>query len=301
MSENLKIPAPPVASSTAPPLLYEMMRSFTGLARTLNLSLAVEELRSTRQTVRRHIDQLEEAMGLKLFEVQQRRYVLTEEGARALAPAQALLDQGLVWFQGHFESVGGMLKFSYTDDPNWLYHQQQQPISMVWSCKSGLLRAALRAWTASGGQLESEHMANIRPYIVAYRDNAEGWICLEVGEESFYSKWFGWAQARSSVGRSLDEFPGGAAVATLADAPFQDVSMGHGVRVDQVVTLLPLGGAGGKLELIAFDRLLMGVQLPDGSPAIVSVVDRSCEIRVLDVDPSVLGKVPTEASIDFVE
>ena len=42
------------------PLLFEMLRSFTTLARTLNLSHAVEELNSTRQTIRRHISQLED-------------------------------------------------------------------------------------------------------------------------------------------------------------------------------------------------------------------------------------------------
>ena len=44
-------------------ILFELLRSFTTLARTLNLSHAVKELRSTRQTVRRHIAQLEEMRG----------------------------------------------------------------------------------------------------------------------------------------------------------------------------------------------------------------------------------------------
>lgn len=287
--------------TSSPALLYEMMRSFTGLAATLNLSQAVEELGSTRQTVRRHIAQLEEAMGFKLFEIEQRRYVLTEEGARALSPAQVLLDQGLVWFQGQFEHVAGMLKFSYESENGWIYHQQQQPISVVWSGKSELLRAALKAWTNSYGQLESDHMEKIRPHIVAYRDNPEGWICVEVGERSFYSIWSGWARARSSVGRNLNQFPGGDAVASLVDAPFHEVSVGHGIRLDQVVTKLRMGGDDGPMELIAFDRLLMGVQLPDGSPAIVSVVDRSCEVRISDLNPEILKKVPDSARIDFVD
>ena len=285
----------------SPALLIEMMRSFSALARTLNLSQAVEELGSTRQTVRRHIAQLEEAMGEQLFEVQQRRYVLTERGERALTPAQVLLDQSLVWYRGQFEHVAGMLRFSYKADNGWIYHQQQQPMSVVWSCKSKLLRAALKAWTASEGQLESEEMAKVRPHIVVYRENADKWICVEVGEKSFYSAWFGWVRARSSVGRSLNEFPGGDAVASIADLPFQDVCEGHSVRLDQVLTELPMGGEDGPMRLIAFDRLLMGAQLPDGSPAIISVVDRACEIRISDIDPLVLNSVPDEARIDFVD
>ena len=285
----------------SPGLLYEMMRSFAGLASTLNLSVAVEQLGSTRQTVRRHIGQLEEAMGFKLFEVEDRRYVLTDRGARALAPAEVLLDQGAVWFSGQFEHVAVMLKFSYESGTGWIYHQQQQPISMIWNCESKLLRAALKAWTMSEGQLESEHMAKIRPHIVAYRENMEGWICVEVGENSFYSNWFGWAQARSSVGRALGQFPGGDAIASLADAPFQDIRVGGGIRVDQVLTKLPLGGGDGPMRLIVFDRLLMGVQLPDGSPIIVSVVDRARQIRISGMGSELLDTMPEEARIDFVE
>ena len=194
-----------------------------------------------------------------------------------------------------------MLRFSYKADNGWIYHQQQQPMSVVWSCKSKLLRAALKAWTASEGQLESEEMAKVRPHIVVYRENADKWICVEVGEKSFYSAWFGWVRARSSVGRSLNEFPGGDAVASIADLPFQDVCEGHSVRLDQVLTELPMGGEDGPMRLIAFDRLLMGAQLPDGSPAIISVVDRACEIRISDIDPLVLNSVPDEARIDFVD
>ena len=50
-------------------ILFELLRSFSTLARTLNLSKAVRELGSTRQTVRRHIYLLEEARGEKLFSV----------------------------------------------------------------------------------------------------------------------------------------------------------------------------------------------------------------------------------------
>lgn len=300
MGDNSDIQILPDAQRVAPALLHEMMRSFTGLARTLNLSQAVEELGSTRQTVKRHIAHLEDAMGSKLFEVTQRRYILTNTGKRALAPAQLLLDQGEVWYHGQFENVDGLLRFSYKDKNGWMYHQQQQPMGMLWSCKSELLRAALKAWTMSEGQLESPYMEAIRPYIVAYRDNVEGWICVEVGEKSFYSEWYGWAKARSSVGRSLGDFPGGDAVASLAYAPFQDISDGESARVDQVLTMLRFGGEEGPKKHIVFDRLLLGVRLPDGSPAIVSVVDRACKIRIADIDPAVLKSVPDEAKIDFV-
>jgi biotin operon repressor len=276
-----------------------MMRSFVGLAKTLNLSQAVEQLGSTRQTVRRHIPQLEAAMGTQLFEVDQRRYALTEQGARALPPAQILLDQGAVWYHGQFEHVAGMLKFSFENDSGWYYHQQQQPMDVLWACKSDLLRAAVKGWSMAEGQLESPALAAIRPYILVYRENTEGWICVEVGEKSLYSNWSGWAQARSSVGRSLNSLPGGEAVSSLVDIPFQEINLGRSIRLDQVVTELPLGGPEGPMRMIAFDRLLMGVQLPDGSHAVVSVVDRACEIRVSGIGQEILKEVADEAHVDF--
>lgn len=281
-----------------PALLYEMMRSFTALARTLNLSQAVDDISSTRQTLRRHIAQLEEAMGTKLFEVDQRRYGLTDAGARALRPAQLLLDQGSVWYQGQFQNVDGMLRFSYESEAGWSFHQQQLPLSAVWSGSSALHRTAVKAWAQSEGKLESANMEPIRPYIMGYRENAEGWICVEVGEKSFYTTWFGWAHARSSVGRNLNEFPGGAEFASLANAPFTDIKHGHSVRFDQIATLMRLS-EDGPMHHIVFNRVLMGVQMPDGSPAIVSVVDRASDVRIIGLDPCFLEQMPARAKVEF--
>lgn len=282
-----------------PALLYEMMRSFTGLAGTLNLSQAVEELGSTRQTVRRHISQLEEAMQCKLFDIEQRRYALTPEGERAVGPAQKLLDQGSVWYQGQFQNVGGMLRVSFEAESGWSYHQQQLPISAVWSIRSDLLRSAVKAWSQSEGKLESRDMVKVRPYMLAYRQIESGWICTEVGEKSFYSNWFGWAEARSSVGRNLNDFPGGQDFASLTNEPFADISSGHGIRVDQIVSRMQLS-KDGPMQYIAFDRLLLGVQMPDGTPAIVSAIDRACEIRITDLDKTILEQVSERAKVDFI-
>ncbi len=283
----------------SPALLHEMMRSFIALAGTLNLSQAVEVLGSTRQTVRRHISQLEESMQCKLFDVQQRRYALTEAGERALGPAQILVDQGAVWFRGQFDQVGGMMRFSYEDGKNLIYHQQQQPISRIWSGESVLQRNALKAWAAAEGQLEHPAMQSIRPYVIVYRDAIDTWICTEIGEESFYSKWFGWAQARSSIGRPLNQFPGGETFANLINIPFHDIQSGHGIRLDQVLTFMP-NAVNGKRDMLAFDRLLMGISFPDGSPALMSVVDRPTKLNITGIDATVLDQMPQGTSIDFV-
>ena len=78
-------------------ILFELLRSFSTLARTLNLSKAVRELGSTRQTVRRHIYLLEEARGEKLFSVEDRQYRLTAAGRASLQGAEEILSFGEAW------------------------------------------------------------------------------------------------------------------------------------------------------------------------------------------------------------
>ena len=86
---DLKTAVFPANTNVTPGLLFEMIRSFVTLAATLNLSHAVKDLGSTRQTVRRHISTLEDAMGVPLFYVDDRRYYLTVAGENALPDAKA--------------------------------------------------------------------------------------------------------------------------------------------------------------------------------------------------------------------
>lgn len=277
-----------------------MMRSFTTLARTLNLSHAVEELNSTRQTVRRHISQLEEMRGAALFNVINRRYELTEEGQAALPSAQNLLGQGQLWLEGQLADVEGLMGMSYDDGAGWYYHQQQQPISVAWKSSSSLFRTAIRQWSLAQGALEAEEMRQIRAHSLVYRDTIAGWICTEVGESSFYSQWYGWAAARSSVGRSLDRFPFGPDLARVMDVPLREVEKTRGMRLDQVVTR-NRRDPDGPMENLVFERLLLGCHMPDDSFALLVVVDRPDAIRVSSVDPAILSTMPEDARVKFSE
>lgn len=283
---------------TNQPLLFEMIRSFTTLARTLNLSHAVAELNSTRQTVRRHISQLEELRGVRLFDVINRRYELTEEGKAALPSALSLLGHGRLWLRGQIKDVNGLMGMSFEDGNGWYYYQQQQPINVAWANTSPLLRTAIRCWAETDGALEHPRMNRIRPYVLIYRDTDAGWICTEVGEKSFYSKWWGWAKARSSVGRSLDQFPFGPELARVMDVPLREVQTTLGMRIDQVVTRVPRT-AEGVPEHLAFERLLLGCQMPDGSFALMVVVDRPDLIRVNGLDQSALEEMSEDVFTSF--
>ncbi len=231
MNENIK---PNLNSETAvlvpPPLLYEMIRSFTVLAQTLNLSHAVEQLGSTRQTVRRHINQLEIMRGCPLFQVVDRHYLLTDEGRAALPDAKDILARGATWLRGQSGSHE-MLPYLRAEVGDWQFYQQQQPIGRIWDDDAVLIREVFRAWTMSSGQIEHPCFAHVRPYLIIYRHSEVGWICVEFGEKSVYVQWFGIDFARSSIGRPIAKMPAGEEFSHLLDQSFYEVEAtqrGHG-------------------------------------------------------------------------
>ncbi|KIN62293.1 Transcriptional regulator, LysR family [Sulfitobacter noctilucicola] len=283
---------------SAPALLYEMIRSFTTLARTLNLSHAVTELNSTRQTLRRHITQLEEAAGQKFFVIEGRHYQLTPYGEEMLPEALDLLARGKLWVTGQTGHVNNLLRFSHEASSGWSYYQQQQPLTHIWDAGSDLLRDSVTGWSKADGYLESEAMAGIRPYLMVYRRSDHGWICCEIGENSFYSGWWGWKNARSSIGRDLGKFPGGADFEGLMNQSFEEVMATGGLRLDEVVTQFPRE-TGGEPFPLAYQRLLLGGRFPDNSFALISIVERSQKIRIQGLDQSVLEQMPADAQVDY--
>ena len=288
----------PRQEEPTPALLFEMIRSFVTLASTLNLSHAVAQLSSTRQTVRRHIQQLEDTMGAALFSIENRRYSLTKVGIEALPEARDILDRGKLWLDGKTRHADGMLRLSHEEPNGWCFHQQQQPLSLIWDGGSPMLQAALQAWTQSQGELESEAFRAMRPYMLVYRDSPNGWICTEVGEKSFYTQWWGWSNARSSIGRPLKLFPGGPEFENMLNFPFREVEATYGVRLDEVVTQIPREEGGAPVPL-AYKRLLMAGRYPDKSFALIAAVDRSASVNIVGVDETFLREMPLDAKVTF--
>ncbi|MGJ8590806.1 MAG: LysR family transcriptional regulator, partial [Yoonia sp.] len=272
--------------------------SFVVLADTLNLSHAVIKLDSTRQTVRRHIASLEERMGQTLFTVDNRRYQLTEVGHEVLPEAIELLGRADIWSTGKIRNIDGLHQLSHEEPNGWTFYQQQQPLTQIWQDESSMLREVFKGWVQSNGELDSPYFGEHRPYILVYRDSPSGWLCVEVGEKSFYTKWWGWKNARSSIGRPLGQFPGGPEFEAMLDVPFREVQAHGGVRLDEVVTQIPREEGGGPIPL-AYKRLLMASRFPDGSFALIAVVDRSRSITISGLDQSTLKVMPSDAIVSF--
>lgn len=271
------------ATTPSHSVLFEALRSFTTLARTLNLSHAVKELNSTRQTVRRHVDQLEAMRGEELFELVDRQYRLTEAGQRALPEAEDLLARATAWMLNQSAHENGLFTAKYTEKAEFDYYLQQHPISDIWRSGSARMQEIVASWAEAGGQIEHPAMTRVRPHLLIYRHGEmdDFWYCADIGMESSFASWFGWAAARSSVGRALERLPGGDSFASLLAHPFKDVSSTHGLRLDHVHTQIPRGPEHEEgLHPISFQRLMMGCAFADGSFALGAYIERTYNIEI---------------------
>lgn len=265
--------------SDAPPaLLFEMMRSFTTLARTLNLSQAVRELGSTRQTLRRHIALLEEYKGGALFHLHDRQYSLTQLGKDSLGDANTLLARAEAWLHNETSGRGGLLHLALQEGvvP---YMLQQHPLSELWTSSSPFLQWGFQVWARGKGQIESPEFAPLRPYLMTFRPADDGWICTEVGEQSSFATWFGWTLERSSVGLRIADLPGGEGFTRLLTDPFREMQQNHNVRLDHIFTRMRRG-VDKPYESMSYHRLALGCRFPDGSFALATLVDRTHNIAI---------------------
>jgi biotin operon repressor len=270
-------------------LLFEMLRSFVTLADTLNVSRAVQVLGVTRQTLRRHIEILEDSRGQQLFMVEDRQYRLTEEGSQAVQEARSLLERGRAWLESEAGHREGLFQFTLSREDGYFYHLQQHPISRVWTHEGPVMREAIKAWAQSEGQIEHPAFQDVRPHALVFRFLDDHWLCAEVGEASDFARWYGWSWARSSVGRKIDGLPGAGRFNFSAAQSYDELRATQGLRLDHVATLMP-HGPDDVLRPICFARLLLGCSFPDGSFAMMSMVDRNCEIDIPGLEPAVIAE-----------
>lgn len=283
-------------------ILFEMLRSFTTLARTLNLSKAVRELKSTRQTVRRHIDILEKARGKKLFELNDRQYRLTKIGERSIPDAEIILARGNAWLSGQLEHIGKLQTIkidnqtSSPDSP--VFYSQQHPLSGVWRDGTPLLRFGLDSWMKARGEVEGDAFASVRPYWIIFRKLEQKWVCVEIGEKSALATWFGLEWTKSSLGSYLEETPLGPDLGDFISQAYNDVFESGGPRLDHQFRHVPRIKNGTAVP-ISFQRLLLPCTFPDGSFALVTLSDRTYNLNISGVTEEQIRTMPTDLEMKF--
>lgn len=273
------------------PLLFELLRSFTTLAETLNLSRTVEILDSTRQTVRRHINILEELKGAQLFVIVDRHYQLTDAGRRSLREAQDILARGSAWLNNETGHIGGLYHIAREDSDGWRFYLQQHPISEIWLGQNDLLKQGLKCWAEAEGVITHDAFEPIRDHLMVFRKSAEDWICTAVGSKSSYATWYGKRWENSSIGRAVPTLPGGSPHAEKLSQPFEEVRANRGIRYDHVHTLMGRGEEA-RPEPISFKRLLLGCRYPDDSFAMASLVVRSYDLQIKGLPQATIETMP---------
>ncbi len=269
-----------------------MLRAFVCMSRHLQLSKTCEELGATRQTVRRHINDLERIKGGKLFEVVDRQYHLTNYGDACLEGAKSVLSQ-FDAFSGQSpldRSYAEGLEYSrYVDEDGREFFSQQHSISKIATDGLPLAREALAAWGSAETRIEHPAMQGIRPYTVLYRKGPNGWVFVDVGSESAYTKWFGWAWSKSAIGKLMNEDNVGDAFNDFIAGAYSKIYDEGGLRLDHLFAYLPKDG--GDPLPVTFQRLSLGCVFPDGTPglAVLALITNQVEIDAIkDRDPLAL-------------
>ena len=291
MTKEEKIEAMETVREKAPALLYEMIRSFVVLADTLNLSHAVIQLDSTRQTVRRHIANLEKIKGGELFEVKERRYSLSPLGHLLLPEAKDLMANASAWLLGNAGQVDGLQYLSHSSVDGQLFYLQQHQIDRVFSSSATMLKDVLEGWARGGGQLQHDALKEVRCYCNIFRRISGDLVFAEVGEDSSFMSWFGADVAQSTVGRVLGQMPGGVDFARLVDIAYVEIERSQAIRLDHIHTVIPNPNSEVPIP-ISYERLMLGARFPDQSPAIISVVRRTYDIEIKGVESELIRTMP---------
>tara|TARA_R110002072_G_scaffold38138_7_gene110526 strand:- start:3481 stop:4305 length:825 start_codon:yes stop_codon:yes gene_type:complete len=256
-------------------LLYELLRSFTILGRTLNLSKTVKQLGTTRQTVRRHMFLLEQLRGEKLFDLVERRYQLTEAGRLALVGAEELLTVVDDWLSGKSNGFGGLSYTAYDSNFGHAYIAQQRPITSLWSVGAPLLQQGFKAWVETEGRLEKPPLAALKSDLVIYRRYHQDWLCVSIGEQTAYANWIGPTFAQSALGLSLADDPFHSGSVPPVQQAYDQVMVEGAVRYDHVARRVPENQNPSR-PYLTYQRLLMACRFPDGQPAL-AILSHPCD------------------------
>jgi hypothetical protein len=269
-----------------------MLRSYTTLARTLNLSKTVATLGYTRQTVRRHIDLLEKLKGAKLVELNNKRYSLTEAGKICVVEAEALLADVDAWVAGRrisSHAPGRLAYATYRDGDQYEFHAQQQPLARLHGDSEPLLKAGFRAWAEAEFEIEHPAMAALRSHMVVYRKHRDDWFVGSIGEDSAYAKWMSWTWAKSAIGRPVSDSPTNEEVTEFVTKAYDQVLTLGNARFDHLFTQLSRHQAQ-KPEPVGYQRLLLYCLFPDGSAGVASLIALTDRLDIDGLDTSMVPK-----------
>jgi hypothetical protein len=278
-----------------------MLRAFVALSRTLNITKACEDLKTTRQTLRRHIKNLERIKGQPLFVVENREYFMTPFGRASVADAETILRQIETWSgqsKVNKKNLQWLEMGHYLDPSGREFFSQQHPIFHIAANGLPIVKNALAAWGTAQTQIEDPAMAAVRPYLVIYRKDRNGWVLVEIGKHSAYAKWFGWAWSKSAIGKLMQDDNVGDDFNEFIAGAYARIYGEGGVRLDHLFAYLPKEGSDVDVP-VSFQRLLMGCVFPDGTPNLGVLVVVTNKVEIDALQHAAVPDVPKELIMDF--
>jgi hypothetical protein len=261
----------------AEPLLLEMMRTFVVMADTLNVSHSQRILGCTRQTIKRHIDVLEKHRGCKLFRVEDKKYALTKTGHDAVDPAQNLLRTAQEWVLGLPSPTSSIQKHSHFNNSQQYTYLEQKGLSDLFSASTPFLKDCLKSWLDADGNLMD--LEPLRAFGMVFRQDTKGWIIVEVGERAASADWFGSQWRMSVIGKRVNDLPASDQLAPISNSAYKTISSYQSIRLDHISTIFPKDGRPFPVP-VSYKRLTLATQFPDGTPALLSIAERTHDVRI---------------------
>lgn len=282
-----------------PANLYSVLRSFLRLAETLNLSKTTDDLQITRQSVRRHVDQLEELSGTPLFTHEHNQYGLTPAGTRWMSEISTLMGQFDILFGTSSRMVNGMPSVKITISDEHRFYAQQHPIVRIWDDGTPpLIKRGFEAWALGKSALDHEAMQTVRPYLLVYRQLRSEWVCTEVGEKSSYATWLGTTWAKSAIGQAYDDDPIKSQADQFMLKAHNTVSRTGAPWYDHISTKFPRRESG-ELVPVNYQKLVLPCHFPNGSPAVAVLVARTDNVSIEGLSSSDIPVTPAEELMEF--
>lgn len=278
-----------------------MLKAFVSLGETLSLTKTCEQIGATRQTVRRHISDLEEIIGHKLFSIVERQYQLTPSGISHMDGAAKILRSVDIWSGvADLKSTvaDGLELEEYTDADGRKFFSQQHPVSSIAINGLPLMKKSLEAWGTASGAIEHPAMAPIRPYLVLMRRGPSGWVFVDIGPESAYANWFGWKWSKSAIGMLVNDDSMGEDYTDFVSKAYNRVSTEGSVRLDHIYAHLL--NAKSEQVPVTFQRLLLGCTFPDGTPGLILVAAGTSNVEIHGLKESELPEIPSDQIMDGV-
>lgn len=267
--------------SLATPLLYEMLRSFTALAATQNLSETVKVLGASRQTIRRHVMELEELVGHTLMIRDERQYQLTQRGRIFAKDAVAVLNKTNDLMAGTMQNEGRLAFVHFFEEESPYFLSRQHSLLSAAQSDLPLIANSLFAWAQAKGKLEHPSMLEMADYFVTYRQQVSEWVYVQVGEKSSLATWLGYVWAKSQIGDMLStDILSNPTDRYVLEAYNHVISTGT-PRLDHIATKLPRLRSG-NAKPINYQRLLLPCEFPNGQPALVVLSVRTNKVDVND-------------------